>query len=125
MCVPGCADVTEDGSRGDAIAHMDISSVRIEMGVVVNARALADYRNGLAAEVVLANLVDEAPGSGEDGSSATREDVLTFVTASGATRRTPSVGDCTLRHVFQRHDEFSVRILGAEVSDSRVKEQGV
>src|SRR5829696_3531722 len=91
LCVSSRADVAEDRASGHTIADFDSLCVRIEMCVVVNATALTDYRNGLTAEAVVANVVDVPAGGGKNRCAARSEDVLSFMPAVCAARRLPRV----------------------------------
>src|ERR1051325_7716488 len=109
LSISGGPDVTKHCASCNRISDLDFSRIRVEVRVVVNAPAGADYGNGLAAESVLADVVDDALRGGENGSPARREDVLALMAASDAACGLPSGGNRSLRYVFQRHRELCVR----------------
>src|SRR6185369_15806702 len=93
LCVSGGADVAKHRACRNAVANVDVSGVGIEMDVVVDAPAFTDYRDSLATEVVLTNLVDVTAGGGENRCATWCEDVLAFVMPSIAPRRLPGIGN--------------------------------
>src|SRR5688500_13494985 len=60
LSVTSRANKTQQGASRDGIADFNSRCVSIEVRVVINTPAGADDRHCLAAEVVLANLVDES-----------------------------------------------------------------
>src|ERR1051325_995345 len=111
LSISGGADVTKHCASCNRISDLDVPRIRVEVRVVVNAPAGADYGNGLAAESVLADVIDDAFRRGENGSPARREDVLTFMMTSRTACGLPGIGNRSLRYVFQRHRELRVRTL--------------
>ena len=57
-CVSGRAHRAEDGLRRHIVAFFQMIRVGIEMRVVVNATASANYRNRLTTKPVLTNVVN-------------------------------------------------------------------
>ena len=118
-------NVTENRARRNSITDFEPGRITIEMRVVVNATAGTDYRNRLAAEIVLADFEDVAVGSRKNRSSSWREDVLTFMQPSCAARRVPGVGKSAPRNVFQRHRDFGFGSLRVESRDARVEQHAI
>src|SRR5215213_8309729 len=89
--VSGSTNVAKYRASRHTIPDFDSLCVRIEMCIVVNTTALTDYRNGLTAEAVVANVVDVPAGGGKNRCAARSEDVLSFMPAVCAARRLPRV----------------------------------